>query len=299
MKSAVAALGIFVLVAIGSAAVSAPGAMNSPVDRETLAVLYFDNHSGQAKYDPLGKGIAAMMITDLSNVPNLQLVEREHLQDIIDELDMQQSEYFDPATAARLGRLAGASYVLTGALSAVEPRIHINTRVVRIETGEIVKTAEVTGREDKFFELQQKLADQLMDDLELALSPEDRERLLAQQEANRVDELETMLAYSQALSLFDRENYVGAAEKMYGVLRMAPGSMVVRLTYDEMKDRAGEKAERKTRNKLRDLIRSRIPGLSSTTHSTRPENGRSALRSLTRDSTLLPLVLTTSRARSR
>lgn len=226
---------------------------------KALAVLDFDNNSGDSRYDPLGKGVASMMISDLSSVPSIQVVERQRLQDLMREMDLQRSRYFDPSTAQQLGQMVGAEYVLVGSLVAMQPKIRIDTRVVRVATGEVVKTAEVTGREDHLFELQQKLADALIEGLEIALSPEDRERLLAQQEANRIESVETALAYSEALSLFDREDYFGAAEKMAGVMRAAPRSALVALTYQEMKTRAARAAKQKTRNSLKKFLRDRIP----------------------------------------
>jgi len=223
--------------------------------KKTVAVLDFDNHSGDSKYDPLGKGIAAMMISDLSAVDGLQLVEREHLKDLIEELQLQQSDYFDPATAGKIGQFTGADYVVVGAISALDPDVRIDTRVLRVESGEIVKTAVAQGREEKFFKLQKQLSDQLIDGLELALSPEQAEALRQQQERNRIDELETALKFSQAIWAFDNEDYVGAAEKMVPVVREAPGSELVKLTYDHMKERAAQEGRKKLQDKLRGIIR--------------------------------------------
>mgnify|MGYP003297987318 CR=1 FL=1 len=44
---------------------AAPRPESIAPDRKTVAVLYFDNNTGRSDYDPLGKGIAAMMISDL------------------------------------------------------------------------------------------------------------------------------------------------------------------------------------------------------------------------------------------
>jgi len=242
-----------ILLLAGAAPVQ-PAAMPA---RKTVAILYFDNNTGRTDYDALGKGMSAMMISDLGVVNEVQLVEREHLQSLVDEMERQKTRYFDPSTAVQVGRMAGAEYVVAGALSAVDPQIRIDSRVIRVETGEIVKTARVTGREDKFFDLQQKLARELIDGLAIALSPEQTERLRAQQEANRIDELKTVAAYSQALDLFDQKDYVGAAARMYPVVQSAPGSALVRLTYDEMRKRA----KRGAVNRLRDRINKGIRGI--------------------------------------
>jgi TolB-like protein len=244
-------LAIALLLPVGG--VVLPDAL--PAAKKTVAVLDFDNHSGESKYDPLGKGIAAMMISDLSAVEGIQLVEREHLQDLLEELELQQSEYFDPATAGKIGRFSGADYVVVGAISALDPNVRIDTRVLRVESGEIVKTALAQGREEKFFKLQKQLSDQLMNGLEVALSPEQAERLREQQERNRIEELETALKFSQAIWAFDNEDYVGAVEKMVPVVRAAPGSELVKLTYDHMKERAASAGRKKLQDKLRGIIR--------------------------------------------
>jgi TolB-like protein len=222
---------------------------------KTVAVLYFDNNTGKADYDNLGRGMAAMMITDLSAVPDIELVEREHLQDVLKEQENQQTRYFDPSTAVQAGKLLGAQYIVTGSFVAVEPSMRIDTRVINVETGKIVKAARVTGKEDNFFDLQQRLADSLVTGLSIALSPEQRQELRAQQEKNRVDKLSTVTAFSQALTLFDRDDYVGAMEKMTPLMRESPNSLMMQLTYAEMKRRAAKKTQDKAKDKAKSALK--------------------------------------------
>jgi TolB-like protein len=223
----------------------------TPAPRKTVAVLYFDNYTGKPDYDPLGKGIASMMISDLSSVEEIQLVERDRMQDLIKEMDLQHTKYFDSTTAVKVGRLAGAEFVVTGAFEALQPKMRIDTRVVRVETGEIVKTAQVSGDEDKFFDLQQKLASKLIDGLGVALSPEGQQRLASQQRANRIDAVSTLLGFSQVLALYDRGDYVTAAERLVPVVQAAPNAMFVRETQAEIKRRATASATAKAKEKLK------------------------------------------------
>lgn len=230
-------------------------ASESP-NAKTVAVLYFDNNTGSADYDNLGRGMASMMISDLSSVKDIQLVEREHMQDVLKEQDAQHTRYFDQSTAVQTGKLLGAEYIVTGAFIAVQPAMRIDTRVIRVQTGEIVKTAKVTGDQDKLFDLQQRLADSLIDGLSIALSPQQRDQLHAQQERDRIDHLSTMTSYSQALAMFDRGDYAGALQKMQPVMRESPNSMVVQLTYDEMKRRAANSMQQKAKDKINTGLRS-------------------------------------------
>ena len=50
---------------------------------KTVAVSYFDNTSNLEKFNPLSKGLADMLITDLSNIKSINIVEREKLESLI------------------------------------------------------------------------------------------------------------------------------------------------------------------------------------------------------------------------
>ncbi|MEP7380529.1 MAG: CsgG/HfaB family protein [Gemmatimonadota bacterium] len=240
-------------------AVTAPAVPHALASRKTVAVLAFDNNTGDAQYDHLGKGMATMMTTDLSSVDDIQLLERERLADVTKEIDAQHSSYFDSTTAVKVGRLAGAQFIVTGAFVAVQPQIRIDTRVIRVETGAIVKTAKVTGKEDDFFELQQRLARQLVKDLDVALTPEGEAKLDARQRANRVDDLDAVVGMSNAISLSDAGDYAGALTRMAPVVAKYPNSVVVKVTYAEMKRRAASSTKDKAKSKLNGLIKRRWP----------------------------------------
>ena len=239
------------------AAARAPTPVSAPP--RTVAVLYFDNNTGSAEYDAMGRGVAAMLITDLSGVPEIKLVERERLQAVLAEQQMQRSKFFDSTTAVKTGRLIGAEYLLTGAFTAMDPDIRIDTRVVRVETGEVVRTAKVQGKQDKFFDLQQKLADELVKGLPTAVSPEALEALRAQQQKSRIDDATTMVAFSEGLRRLDNDDVVGAIEKLGPVMLKAPESVIVQAAYAEARRRSENKGKTMVRDKARDLIRKRWP----------------------------------------
>jgi TolB-like protein len=232
-----------------------PGAPPAAIAPKTVAVLDFDNNSGRTEYERIGSALAAMTISDLSSVPALQLVERQRINDVITEQKLQRTNLFDSTTAVRAGKLVGAQYILTGSFAAVQPSVRIDTRVISVETGQIVKTAHVTGKEDKFFELQQKLDKELIDGLDVALSPEDRALLEQRQEANRMRELETVALYAGALAAFDAGDYVTTVERLQPVLQREPASAVVQRTYDEAKSRASNKAKETAKDKVRNKLR--------------------------------------------
>lgn len=251
---------ILALAAIGlmPAAIASDHAPRATPDattaRKTVAVLNFDNNTGKTDYDHLGKGMAAMMTTDLSAVDELQLLERDRLADVTKEIDAQRSSYFDSTTAVKVGRLAGAQFIVVGSLAAVDPQLRIDTRVIRVETGAIVKSAKVTGKQDDFFDLQKRLVKQLVKDLDVALTPEGEAKLDAQQAANRVDDVDAMVRVSNAMNLANGGDYASASMKIAPVLAKYPNSAFVKLTADEFRKRATKASEQKAKTKINEGV---------------------------------------------
>jgi TolB-like protein len=248
------------------------GQEEDAAEKSVVAVLRYDNNSGDAQYDHLGRALSSMLISDLSVLERIQLVERERLEELLDELDLQQSGYVDPESAQTVGMIIGAQYVVAGAFVTVEPQIRLDTRIDRVETSEIVTTAEVTGERNELFDLQQQLADELVAGLDLVLTEEERERLRAQQEANRIDDLETFVAFSQALCLLDYGEYAEALEAMQEVQASAPGSRLVGATLNTLRDRAEEEA----RDRVVNEAGRRLGGLLGRNRNSRPEPRRTS-----------------------
>ncbi len=229
-------------------------------DRHIVAVLYFDNRTGVDRYDALGKGIAEMLITDLSGVPYLRLVERARLRDLMNEVEFSRSDHADPETAIEIGRFLAAEYIVTGSFIDSSPRIRVDSRIIRTETAEILRSTSAEGNEEEFFEIHENLARSLIEALELTLSEDEAEAYLRHQEEHRIQDAETAMAFSEALELYDREEYFDALERMAFVARRAPGSALVSLTYSHMRDAAGSAARDEAGSFLRRFINSLIGG---------------------------------------
>ena len=244
---------------VAALAALAPGgaALAQDDDERVVAVMRYDNNTGDDQYEHLGRAFASMMISDLSVIERIRLVERERLEDLIGELELQQSGFVDPESAQTVGLMIGAEYVVVGAFVTVDPEMRLDTRVSKVETAEIVTTAEVTGQQESLFDLQQRLADELIEGIELVLTEEERAQLREQQEANRIDDMETMVRFSEALCLVDYGAYLEAAEALQEVQDQAPGSAIVRATLGLMRDRAEDEA----RSALRSEANRRIGGL--------------------------------------
>lgn len=152
-----AAVNVYEAAAPSKTEVAAPG--------PRIAVLYFDYSGGDAKLGTLRKGLADMLVTDFGASGSVQVVERERLEAVMKELSLQTSDAIDPASAARVGKLLGAEYLILGSYFDMLEMLRIDAKAVRVETGAIITSKGVSGSRADFAKLESQLAEGLLRDL--------------------------------------------------------------------------------------------------------------------------------------
>lgn len=127
---------------------------------QTVAVMPFRDLSG-AKAS-IGEAIRETVTTDLKEISGLKVIERGSLDKVLAEQKLQGTTDFDVQTSARLGKLLGATLIVTGAYQKASPTVRLTARFVKVETGEIVGTAKVDGSSSDFLSLQDKVTAELL-----------------------------------------------------------------------------------------------------------------------------------------
>jgi TolB-like protein len=186
------------------------------VNAKRLAIIYFDNSGGEPSMDKLKKGLADMLITDLSNVHMLDIVERDKLEAILKEQKLSNSKDFDANTAAKVGKLLGAQIILTGGYFDMMGSLRIDARFIDVETGKILKSDGVEGATSSFFKIQKQLAWKIINNMDVKISDEEK-RELESKEKSKALSFEDLNEYSKALDLYDQGNKADAkkiAEKI-------------------------------------------------------------------------------------
>lgn len=231
--------------ALTIAALCSLSASSALAAQKRVAILYFDNDTKDAELDLLRKGMADMLITDLSGIEGLTVVEREKLEALLGELELQRSRYFDPKTAVKLGRGAGASHAVTGAFNAVGPRLRIDVRLISVATGEVEASSKVIGDKADFFALEQRLVDAFACALTEARCDAEAPR--------GGPDLATVRRYAEGLDLADRGELEQASKVLQGVVAHAPRFTPAKATYRRVMKRLY--AARDTRTDQRAKVR--------------------------------------------
>jgi TolB-like protein len=127
----------------------------------TIAVMDFRNYAldEYERWNPMQWGLSSMMIEQLSGATDLKLVDRENLNYILKELDLQSAPgRVDQETAVRMGKLMGAHAMVFGGLYIIGKDMRLTARVVKVETGEILLGESVEGKYKDFSKLMEELS---------------------------------------------------------------------------------------------------------------------------------------------
>ena len=192
----------------------------------TIAVLYFDNNSvvDKDKVEPLKKGLADMLITNLTKVQAFRVVERERLNDVMVELKLNQTEAIDQTTAQKVGKLLGAQTLLLGSyVNFYSGKMRVDLRIIETETGLTLKADEITDDADELFDIVKDLTAKVVDKFDIKLSEEEKTDINIKR--GSVD-VESSLYYAQAVEKEDeaRELYKqGDKQGAIGIYKTAIG----------------------------------------------------------------------------
>jgi tetratricopeptide (TPR) repeat protein len=104
--------------------------------RPAVAVLYFDNNTGDPSLDWMRTGLTNMMVTDLSQSTNIEVLGTDRLQQILQELKRADDRVL---SADGVDRVLVGSYVKAG------ETIRISARLQDARTGQIVSAERVEG----------------------------------------------------------------------------------------------------------------------------------------------------------
>jgi TolB-like protein len=224
--------------------------MESATAANTLAVLYFKNLTGREELDPLQKGLTLMLITDLSIVKDLQVVERAKLQALTEELSLGASGLAEPGTAPRVGRLLGARRLLGGDIAAAEQeKLRVQSALLDVQSTSVVGRPASEGLLDELFRMEKDILFDIVKLLKINVTP-DLEAKLRKPCSTRTDAL---LALFSGVDASDRKDYEKAAESYKKALKLDSNICVAGDALSELQNLGLISGKSRSGNMLRSL----------------------------------------------
>lgn len=170
------------------------------IDDRAIAILPLRTTTARHDLAPLGLGLTEWLMTDLFRVRALNVLERVRTAAIAAELSFGGRDGVDPASAPRVGRSLGARRIVGGSvldLGNERMRIDLFVLDVRSEGREVSVTRE--GPLHSFFAIEKEIVFALLDELQIELSPREREEI----ERVPTRSLAAFLAHARGLALED------------------------------------------------------------------------------------------------
>ncbi|MEE9229983.1 MAG: tetratricopeptide repeat protein, partial [Acidobacteriota bacterium] len=234
-----------------------PGPAGVPVPQTSLAVLPFENATGDARYDWIRSGLPNLLRTDLLQARTLRLVGEERVQGILEGLNIAETGDFRPATLQRVANLMGVENMVTGNLMKAGSQFRIEASVLQVGASSISPGApiRVEGKgEESLFTMVDELTRLIREELGVAKGWLEADRSATDLSTGSV---EALRLYNEALARARAGKNHEAARKSEAALEEDAEFVGARAflaeTYDRLgyTDRARGEAEKAARG-LRD-----------------------------------------------
>jgi tetratricopeptide (TPR) repeat protein len=111
----------------------------------TIAVISFENQTGEKEYDYLQKAIPNLLITSLEQSPHIQITTWERLNDLLKQIGKDDVKNIDRKTGFELCRLEGIETIVLGSFTKAGDIFATDVKVLDVETKELLISVSSKG----------------------------------------------------------------------------------------------------------------------------------------------------------
>ncbi|MFZ5980459.1 MAG: protein kinase domain-containing protein, partial [Candidatus Zixiibacteriota bacterium] len=151
---------------------STPGGTVLQARENTLAILGFENKTGDADLDWLQAGLPEILLTDLAQGGAKNIISRNRVLDCLDEKDRLENGLPNHQACIRAAKSIGATTVLSGSFYKMGDKIRIDARLEEVASGKILLGEKVVGVDP--FVLVDSLTDKIAQSLNMRLALADK-----------------------------------------------------------------------------------------------------------------------------
>ncbi len=187
--------------------------------KESIAIVYFQNLSPNTRWNPFQKGLAEMIITDLSQVEQLRVTDRIRLENAVQNLRLSQKDLMDDTRSVQLAKLLGARTLVKGTfLVYPDNRLEIRAGTVYVLESKTPEYMKYSGRIEQVLTMEKQIVRKILADLGIKPTT-DQERRLADVHTK---DWRALLAYSFGTDMMDRGDFKSAQSYFARALSLDP-----------------------------------------------------------------------------
>lgn len=139
---------IALLAVLALSGQAAAAAAESAQTSMKIAVVEFENLSDEAKTEKLGRTAAEMFTTAAVNSGFFEVVEREQIRKVLDEMEFGESGKTSTGTAQKIGAMVGAAGVLSGSVTTMKDSVRFDARLIRVTDGKVLAAEKAYAKND-------------------------------------------------------------------------------------------------------------------------------------------------------
>jgi curli biogenesis system outer membrane secretion channel CsgG len=131
------------------ACATSPSGLPSEQAPWSVAVFDYEDLSplGTAAQD-LSELLTATAIATIEDEGRFDVVERQHLAMVLEELHIGSSSVADPQARRKLGVITGARLMVFGSYQVIADQLRLDARLVEVETGRVLNAVSTMAEEN-------------------------------------------------------------------------------------------------------------------------------------------------------
>jgi tetratricopeptide (TPR) repeat protein len=137
-------------------------------ERNTLAVFYFENLTGDPEVEWLRTGLTDMLVTDLSQSPDLRVMGTDRLHQILVDMGRETDPKVSPEVVEAVAREGAAGTAILGSYAKAGEALRISVRIQDVRDGELLASEKVEGPTDAVFAMVDDMTRRIRDRLAIA-----------------------------------------------------------------------------------------------------------------------------------
>ncbi len=168
-KAAAAVVGLLAIAILALFLRPTAEPVSTTAEKPSIAVLYFENNTGDPSLDWLRTALTDMLVTDLSQSPDVEVLGTDRLYLILEEMNRLDDRITSFEVVQEVAEEAGVSTVLLGSFVKAGDTIRISARLQDATDGKILTTERVEGvGESAIFPMVDDLTRRIKDNFKIA-----------------------------------------------------------------------------------------------------------------------------------
>jgi TolB-like protein len=141
----------------------------APSDKPSLAVLYFENNTGDEKLDHWRKGLSELLITDLTQSKHIRVLGGDKIFNILRGMNLLEAESYSSKDLEEIAAHGGATHIIRGGFTRAADTFRIDIMLQDSSTGESIGSERVEGKgEGSFYSMVDDLTKRIKADFKLS-----------------------------------------------------------------------------------------------------------------------------------